>query len=556
MSDINTKQESFADLFEKSCSAPIWSSKITNGKIIGFDGHYVIVDVGLKSEGRIDIKEFCIHGKMPELNIGDDVEVFIDRYEDKSGSIVLSKEKALKESAWERYEEAQRDRSHVTGYILSKVKGGFMVDLSGTMAFLPGSQVDNHAIDVNTIMNSPQTFIILKVDKERGNVVVSRRAVLDEANAGELEKTIASLEEGNIVSGIVKNITTYGAFIDIGGIDGLLHNSDISWKRLVQASDVFETGQRIDVKITKLNRENNRISLGLKQMEKDPWEGVEQEFSVGSKVSGKVTNVTDYGIFVEIKNGIEGLVYLSEISWKKGISPQKAASIGDVIDVVILECDMNKRRIGLGMKQLVDNPWVNIEKEFSIGQEIETVVSHITDFGLFVRITDDVDGMIHMNDIVWGPSNPAVLSKYEKGQTVRAKILDIVPEREKISLGIKQLTDDPYQEAAVGSVITCTISEIKEEGLYVTLSNGLNGFIKRAEWALDKQDRRVEMFSQGEKIDAKVMSINKNGEVLLSIKVLEIENVKNTVKQHGSESSGAVLGDILGNALNNVQKKK
>lgn len=556
MSDLNTQQVSFAELFEKNGSAPIWSSKITNGKIVGFDGHYVVVDVGLKSEGRIDVKEFYIHGKMPELNIGDDVEVFIDRYEDKSGSIVLSKEKALRESTWERYEEALRDKSHVTGYILNKVKGGFMVDLSGTMAFLPGSQVDVHTIDVNTIMNSPQTFIILKVDKERGNVVVSRRAVLDEANAGELEKTIASLEEGNIVSGVVKNITTYGAFIDIGGIDGLLHNSDISWKRLVQASDVFETGQKIEVKITKVNRENNRISLGLKQMEKDPWEGIEQEFAVGSKVSGKVTNVTDYGIFVEIKNGIEGLVYLSEISWKKGVSPQKAASIGDVIDVVILECDMHKRRIGLGMKQLVDNPWINIGQEFSVGQEIETVISHITDFGLFVRITDDVDGMIHMNDIVWGPSNPAILQKYEKGQTVRAKILDIVPEREKISLGIKQLTDDPYQEASVGSVITCTISDIKEEGLYVTLSNGLNGFIKRAEWALDKQDRRIEMFSKGEKIDAKVMNINKNGEVLLSIKVLEIESVKNTVKQHGSESSGAVLGDILGNALNNVQKKK
>jgi len=552
--EMVAREVGFAELFEESCKKSLWENKVVRGKIVAVDDNFVTIDVGLKSEGRIATTEFNLNGSV-ELKPGDEIDVFIDRYEDKSGNIVLSREKALREAAWDDLEKSFKDGAAVTGTMFNRVKGGFMVNLGGVTAFLPGSQVDVRPVkDITPLMGVEQPFLILKMDKVRENIVVSRKGVLEGANAEERAKIIEQLEEGQILDGVVKNITSYGAFVDIGGVDGLLHNTDISWKRINHPSEALVPGQEVKVKVIKFNKETKRISLGMKQLVPDPWEGVDVEFSVGSKVKGKVTNVTDYGIFVEVKEGVEGLVYVSEISWKKNTSPSKVATAGEEIDVVVLDVDVAKRRMGLGIKQLQDNPWTKLAEEFPVGKVFDSVISNIAEFGLFVRVADDIDGMVHINDISWERVKDEDFAKFKKGDPVKVKVLEVDADKERISLGMKQLTENPYGDADIdikkGVVVTCVVTEIKEEGLEVTLPNGVHGFIKKVDLAKDRQDRKTDRFAVGEKVDAKITSVDRTGrKVGLSIRALEIEEEKQVMAEFGSSDSGASLGDILGLAI-------
>jgi small subunit ribosomal protein S1 len=561
--ESDTQCEGFAELFEQSGRSSSWTGKVVKGIVVGVDDNFAMIDVGLKSEGRVPIGEFTGSGRRMEIKVGDKIDVYVDRYENRSGEIVLSREKALREAVWNNLEESFRNGVSVSGSISNRVKGGFMVDINGVSAFLPGSQVDVRPVkDISPLMGIEQQFMILKMDKLRENIVVSRREILEGANAEERAKAVANLEEGQVITGVVKNITNYGAFVDIGGVDGLLHNTDISWKRVNHPSEILTPGQEIKVKVVKFNKEARRISLGIKQLSKDPWDGVDLEFKVGARVRGKVTNVTDYGIFVELKDGVEGLVYVSEVSWKKNTSPSKITAVGEEIEVAVLDVDLTKRRIGLGIKQLQDSPWGQIEKDFPVGRIFEGKISNVTDFGLFIKISDDVDGMVHMNDISWEKVTPEELTKYKKGNVVKVKVLEISSEKERISLGIKQLIDDPRNGNTInlkkGAIVTCVVSSIKEDGIEVVLAGGdSRGFIKKIELAKDRQDRRTDRFAVGEKLDAKVISMEKAGErVNLSIKALEIEEEKHAMAEFGSPDSGASLGDILGVAIGKSKKEK
>lgn len=565
MSDeLKPEGGSFAELFEQSCRASSWENKVVDGKIVAIDDNFVTIDVGLKSEGRVPLSEFMIGGKKEEIKVGDTIKIFIDRYEDRSGSIVLSRGKALREASWNDFEESFKKGENVMGVIFGKVKGGFLVSLTGSngaTAFLPGSQVDVRPIkDMAPLMGIEQPFMILKMDKQRENIVVSRREILEGANAEERARLMENLEEGQVLEGVVKNITNYGAFVDIGGVDGLLHNADISWKRINHPSEVLTPGQHVQVKIIKFNKESRRISLGMKQLVKDPWEGVDTEFAVGTKFSGKVTNVTDYGIFVEAKEGVEGLVYVSEVSWKKSVSPHSVAKPGQIIEAVVLDVDVSKRRMGLGMKQLQEHPWDSIKRDFPVGHVFEAPITSIADFGIFVKITDDVDGLVHINDISWEKFKPENLTDFKVGDLVKVKVLEIDPAKERISLGIKQLTESPYAGVEInikkGEVVTCSVSELTEDGVEVTLANGTYGFIKKADLAKDRQDRRTDRFAVGEKVDAKIISIDKTGrKVMLSIRALEIDEEKQVMAEFGSSDSGASLGDILGVAIEQSKDK-
>jgi small subunit ribosomal protein S1 len=526
------------------------------GTIVSVDSNFVTIDVGLKSDGRVSVSEFESDGVM---NVGDSIDVYIERYESKNGEIVLSREKALRESAWENFEKCFRDGAHVMGTVFHRVKGGFMVDLSGLTAFLPGSQVDtNPTKDTMPVMGVLQPFVIIKMDKLNENIVVSCRDILGNANKEEREKTMASLEEGQILSGTVKNITNYGAFVDVGGgVDGLLHNSDISWKRVTHTSDVMTPGQKVEVKVIKFNKETGRISFGIKQLTPDPWEGVDTEFVVGTRAVGRVTNITDYGIFVELKEGVEGLVYVSEISWKKGTSPSKAASTGTEIEVIVLDVDVFKRRIGLGIKQLQESPWTKLCKDFPVGHIFDGLITNVTDFGIFVKVNEDVDGMVHVNDLSWEKLNEGDLSKYKIGDTLKVKVLEIDEKRERVALGVKHLVECPYTDTTFGKgdVVTCVVSEIKnDDGISVILTNGAQGFIKKIDLAKDRQDRRTDKFAVGEKVDAKIISATKGKGVVLSIKAMEIEKEKKVMEEYGSSDSGASLGDILGLAIEKSKK--
>ncbi|MBO4405369.1 MAG: 30S ribosomal protein S1 [Alphaproteobacteria bacterium] len=558
--ELVAQEKGFAELFEESCGKSLWENKVVKGKVVAVDNNFVTIDVGLKSEGRVALSEFNYNGNV-ELKAGDEIDVFIDRYEDKSGSIVLSREKALREAAWDDLEKSFKEGANVMGTMFNRVKGGFMVNLGGVTAFLPGSQVDVRPVkDITPLMGVEQPFLILKMDKLRENIVVSRKGVLEGANAEERAKVIEKLEEGQIIDGVVKNITSYGAFVDIGGVDGLLHNTDISWKRINHPSEVLTPGQEVKVKVIKFNKETKRISLGMKQLVADPWEGVDVEFTVGSRIKGKVTNVTDYGIFVEVKEGVEGLVYVSEISWKKSVSPSKVATAGEEIEVAVLDVDVAKRRMGLGIKQLQDNPWTKLVEEFPVGKVFDSVISNIAEFGLFVKVADDIDGMVHINDISWERVKDEDFAKFKKGDTVTVKVLEVDSEKERISLGIKQLTENPYGDSDIeirkGIVVTCLVTDVKEDGLEVTLPNGVHGFIKKADLAKDRQDRKTDRFAVGEKVDAKIISVDKTGrKVGLSIKALEIEEEKQVMAEFGSSDSGASLGDILGLAINKKPEK-
>jgi small subunit ribosomal protein S1 len=562
--DAAPASEDFAALLEESFGQrEAFEGTVVKGKIVAIEGDMVLVDVGLKSEGRIPLKEFTAPGQESEIKVGDEAEVFVDRMENKSGEAVLSREKARREEAWGELEKAHAENQRVTGAIFGRVKGGFIVDLSGAVAFLPGSQVDIRPVrDIAPLMGTPQPFQILKMDRRRGNIVVSRRAVLEESRAEARSELISGLEEGQILEGVVKNITDYGAFVDLGGVDGLLHVTDIAWQRTNHPSEVLSVGQTVKVKIIRFNAETQRISLGMKQLEPDPWEGVDAKYPVGTKLKGRVTNITDYGAFVELEPGIEGLVHVSEMSWtKKNVHPGKIVSTSQEVEVAVLDVDADKRRISLGLKQCLDNPWEAFGATHPVASEIEGEVKNITEFGLFVGLPGDIDGMVHLSDIAWDKPGEEALKGYKKGDAVKVKVLDVDIAKERVSLGIKQLGEDPFEAAMgkikKGDVVTCTVSAIQENGIEVEVVAGVTGFIRKVDLSRDRSEKRPDRFAVGERVDAKVISIDrKERRMTLSIKSREVEEEKQIMDQYGSSDSGASLGDILGAALDKAKQEQ
>jgi small subunit ribosomal protein S1 len=552
----NSDSMDFASLLGESMTSQAFEGNVVKGKVIEVQEDAVIIDVGLKSEGRVALREFTLPGQDPEIRVGDIVEVYVDRMENRDGETVLSREKARREEVWIDLEKASNKGERVTGVIFGKVKGGFTVDLGGAVAFLPGSQVDIRPVrDVTPLMGTPQPFMILKMDRARGNIVVSRRAVLEESRDVARSDLLETIREGSIVQGLVKNITDYGAFIDLGGVDGLLHVTDISWKRVNHPSEVLSVGQTVEIQVIRYNPENGRISLGMKQLEKDPWDSVAAKYAVGARLKGRITNITDYGAFVELENGIEGLVHVSEMSWtKKNVHPGKIVSTSQEVEVQVLEVDMEKRRISLGIKQTQENPWAGFGDKHKVGDELEGEIRNITEFGLFVGIDADIDGMVHLSDISWEDQSEDVLKNYKKGDTVKVKILDIDPSKERVALGMKQLTSDPFEGAmkgmAKGAVVTCTVTEVKDYGIEVAVGEGVTGTIKKVDLSRERSEQRPDRFAVGEKVDAKILTLDKKKHhVTLSIKARELDEDKQALEQFGSTESGASLGDILGAAL-------
>ena len=569
MTDTNVAPEGadfseiFADLLEESFQENSSLERtVVKGTVVSIDSDHALIDVGLKSEGRVALKEFAPPGQPAEIAVGDKVEVFVERYEDVNGEVVLSREKARREEAWEKLEEAFEKTERVTGTIFGRVKGGFTVDLSGAVAFLPGSQVDIRPVrDVSPLMGTPQPFMILKMDRSRGNIVVSRRAVLEETRAAERTELVANLKEGQVLQGVVKNITDYGAFVDLGGVDGLLHVTDISWRRINHPSEALQVGQTVQVQVVRFNPETQRISLGMKQLEADPWDDVELKYPVTSRFTGRVTNITDYGAFVELEPGIEGLVHVSEMSWtKKNVHPGKIVSTSQEVDVMVLDVDPTKRRISLGLKQTQENPWDEFSTRFPQGTEIDGEVRNITEFGLFVGLPGDIDGMVHLSDISWEKSGEEALEAFNKGDMVKVKILEVDTDKERISLGIKQLTDDPLAgslgSVRKGDIVTSTVSEVNDGGIEVTTSGGLTAFIRRSDLSRDRSEQRPDRFAVGEKVDAMVTNIDMAARrISLSIKSKEVSEEKSAMAQFGSSDSGASLGDILGAAIREKQQE-
>ena len=553
----NQPQESFAELLDQSFQEMTsLEGSVVTGTVLSIEKDMILIDVGLKSEGRVPLREFGNNEDELKIKVGDQVEVFIERLEDANGQAILSREKARREESWVNLEKALEKQQRVNGVIFGKVKGGFTVDLEGATAFLPGSQVDIRPIkDLGVLMGTPQPFQILKMDRRRGNIVVSRRAVLEDSRAEARTELVANLEEGQVLQGVIKNITDYGAFVDLGGVDGLLHVTDISWKRINHPSEALQIGESVQVKVIKFNEETQRISLGIKQLTEDPWLKVFERFPIGSKMTGIVTNITDYGSFVELEDGIEGLVHVTEMSWtKKNVHPGKIVSTSEKVEVMVLEIDVQKRRISLGIKQCIDNPWEKYKSENKIGATIEGEIRNITEFGLFVGLSEDIDGLVHLSDISWDGNGDEIIKDFSKGTSVKAKILDIDVEKERVSLGIKQLTEDVTStelgNLSKGSIVTCTVSSISEKGLDVSVGDNINGFIKRNDLARERSDQKTERFGVGDKIDAMVTNIDKKlRKITLSIKAKEIEEEKKVMEEYGSSDSGASLGDILGAAL-------
>ena len=556
------QDDTFAALLEESFrTATSLEGTVVKGTVIAVENDFATIDVGLKCEGRVPLKEFSHHGRGPELKVGDTVEVYLERIENALGEAVLSRDKARREEAWEKLDQAFQGNQRVEGVIFGRVKGGFTVDLSGAVAFLPGSQVDIRPMrDVGPLMGKPEQFQILKMDRRRGNIVVSRRAVLEESRAEARSELVANLKEGQVLEGVVKNITDYGAFVDLGGIDGLLHVTDIAWRRVNHPSEVLSIGQTVKIQVIRVNPETQRISLGMKQLEADPWEGVQAKYPVGVKYKGRVTNITDYGAFVELEPGVEGLVHVSEMSWtKKNVHPGKIVSTSQEVEVMVLEVDPVKRRISLGLKQCMPNPWDSFAEKHPVGSIIEGEIKNITEFGLFVGLDGGVDGMVHMSDIDWHLAPEQAMAKYKKGDMVKAKVLDVDAAKERISLGIKQLEGDPLATANVkkGDVVTCTVAAVDAKGITVNVGDNLQGYIRRAELSRDRAEQRSERFAVGDKVDAKIMTIDtKTRKLTLSIKAREVEEEKEAVAAFGSTDSGASLGDILGAAMSKARAAK
>jgi small subunit ribosomal protein S1 len=560
-------REDFAALLEESYGeSEAFEGTVVKGTVVAIEKDVAVIDLGLKTEGRVPLKEFQGPGREGKLGVGDTVEVYLERIENALGEAVISRDKARREESWVKLERAFEKQEKVEGVIFNQVKGGFTVDLDGAVAFLPRSQVDIRPIrDVTPLMMVPQPFQILKMDRRRGNIVVSRRTVLEETRAEQRHEIVANLEEGQVIEGTVKNITDYGAFVDLGGIDGLLHVTDIAWRRVNHPTEVLTIGQNVRVKIIKINHETHRISLGMKQLLEDPWQGIEAKYPIDARFHGRVTNITDYGAFVELEPGIEGLIHVSEMSWtKKNVHPGKIVSTSQEVDVQVLEVDPVKRRISLGLKQTLVNPWDAFAEKYPIGSIVEGEVKNKTEFGLFVGLDGDVDGMVHLSDLDWNRPGEQVIDEYKKGDVVKAKVLDVDIEKERISLGVKQLASDPFAQKAAetgtedggvdlkkGAVVTCEVIDVKEGGIDVKIAGtDLVAFIKRSELARDRADQRSERFAVGEKVDARITTFDRRArKVSVSIKALEVAEEKEAIAQYGSADSGASLGDILGAAL-------
>ena len=553
-------REDFAKLIDESFGdGHLQEGSVVKGTVVAIERDVAVIDVGLKTEGRVALREFTGPGRSADIKVGDTVEVYLERIENALGEAVLSRDKARREESWGKLEKAFQNNEKVQGVIFNQVKGGFTVDLDGAVAFLPRSQVDIRPIrDVSPLMNNPQPFQILKMDRRRGNIVVSRRTVLEETRAEQRQELVQNLEEGQVIDGVVKNITDYGAFVDLGGIDGLLHVTDIAWRRVNHPSEVLNIGQQVKVKIIKINHETHRISLGMKQLLDDPWQGIEAKYPVGARFKGRVTNITDYGAFVELEPGIEGLIHVSEMSWtKKNVHPGKIVSTSQEVEVQVLEVDPVKRRISLGLKQTMRNPWEVFVEKYPPGSVVEGEVKNKTEFGLFLGLDGEVDGMVHLSDLDWKRPGEQVIEEYKKGDKVRAQVLDVDVEKERISLGIKQLsegaeaTDPAAGDLKKGAVVTCEVTEVKEGGIDVKIvGTDYTSFIKRSELARDRSEQRPDRFAVGEKVDARVTQFDRRSRrVTVSIKALEVAEEKEAIAQYGSSDSGATLGDILGTAL-------
>ena len=562
---LNPSRDDFAALLTESLGGrDFMEGQVVKGIVVGIEKDFAIIDVGLKTEGRISIKEFSVGEEdKPQLAVGDTVEVFLERVENAMGEAVISREKARREEAWTRLEGVHARNEPVMGAIVGRVKGGFTVDLGGASAFLPGSQVDIRPVrDVGPLMGKEQPFAILKMDRPRGNIVVSRRAILEEARAEQRTELVGPLQEGEIREGVVKNITDYGAFVDLGGIDGLLHVTDMSWKRVNHPSQVLAVGDTVRVQIVKINPDTQRISLGMKQLQSDPWDGVEAKYPVGARFTGRITNITDYGAFVELEAGVEGLVHVSEMSWtKKNVHPGKIVSTSQEVDVVVLDVDPSKRRVSLGLKQAMDNPWDAFVATHPVGSTVEGEVKNATEFGLFLGLDNDIDGMVHLSDIDWSVPGEEAITRYHKGEMVKARVLDVDVEKERISLGIKQLSSDPMTGDVYrkGQNVTVTVTEVTSGGIEVRFGDDeapMSAFIRKSDLSRDRADQRPERFAVGDRVDAQVTLVDKAARrISLSIKALEMVEEKAAIEKFGSSDSGASLGDILGAALREKAQK-
>ena len=556
-----TKGGEFFKLLEESFKK---SSKlegfVKKGKVVAVENDSIIVDVGLKSEGIVPLRELD-PTKSKEIKAGDNIEVFVERFEGRSGNAILSYEKAQREDAWEILSKSFENKEVVTGIIKGKIRGGFSVELSKTLAFLPGSQLDVRPIDVESIMNKPQTFQIIKMDKKRNNIVVSRRSVIEGNRQVERGLLLSKIKEGDILEGMVKNLTDYGAFVDLGGMDGLIHVTDISWQRIEHPSEILSLGKKIKVKIIKFDQEQQKISLGLKQLQPDPWDKLIGKYVENNKYTGKVTKVTDYGAFVELEPGIEGLIHISEMTWSKSnIHPGKIVSNSQDIEIIILDIDKEKRRIGLGLKQCQENPWKKFSKTYPKNTEIEGTVKHIAEFGLFIGLPTNVDGMVHLSDLDWEQAGEEAIKKYKKGDKVKAKIIDIDPESQKISLGIKQLVKNPlkssFKDIKIGDTITCNITKLEEDGIHINTANKLQGYIEKLDLSQEKSEQRVDRFAVGERVDAVITKIDQeNSRLILSIKAREVGEEKKAAAKFGSSDSGASLSNILDKGSEKKDKK-
>jgi small subunit ribosomal protein S1 len=564
MSDYNPSRDDFAALLDESLlGRDMLEGQVVHGLVVGVEKDFVIVDVGLKTEGRVSLKEFT-PAEAAALKFGDKVEVYLERVENAMGEAVISREKARREEAWTRLEEIFQRNEPVMGTIVGRVKGGFTVDMDGASGFLPGSQVDIRPVrDIGPLMNKEQPFAILKMDRPRGNIVVSRRAILEEARAEQRTELVGQLAEGEIRDGVVKNITDYGAFVDLGGIDGLLHVTDMSWKRVSHPSQVLAVGDAVRVQIIKINPDTQRISLGMKQLQSDPWDGVDLKYPLGSKFSGRITNITDYGAFVELESGVEGLVHVSEMSWtKKNVHPGKIVSTSQEVDVIVLEVDASKRRVSLGLKQAQDNPWEQFVTAHPVGSTIEGEVKNATEFGLFIGFDNDIDGMVHLSDLDWNLAGEEAINRYKKGDMIKTKILDVDVEKERISLGIKQLGGDPMAADTYrkGQNVTVTVVEITTGGIEVKFGEDdamMTAFVRKSDLSRDRNEQRVERFAVGDRVDAQITTVDKAArKVSVSIKALEMSAEKDAIEQYGSQDSGASLGDILGAALRDKVSKE
>ena len=553
----NPSMDEFTAMLNETLAEDIaYEGNVVRGRIVAIDKDFAVIDVGLKMEGRVPLREFAVAGKNAELKAGDEVEVYLERIENALGEAVLSRDKAKREESWTRLERQFEAGEKVNGVIFNKVKGGFTVDLDGAVAFLPGSQVDIRPVrDIGPLMHQPQPFQILKMDRRRGNIVVSRRSVLEETRAEQRADIVARLEEGQEIEGVVKNITDYGAFIDLGGIDGLLHVTDMAWRRVSHPSEIVNVGDSVKVRIIRINPETQRISLGMKQLQADPWLSIEAKYPVGARYKGTVTNIADYGAFVELEPGVEGLIHVSEMSWtKKNIHPGKIVSTSQAVEVQILEVDPNKRRISLGLKQTQDNPWDSFLGKHPKGTIIEGPIRNITEFGLFVGLDSGIDGMVHLSDLDWNRAGDDVIKEFKKGDNVRAIVLDVDSAKERISLGIKQLGGDPADVLAKykkGDAVTCEVIKVEDNGIEAKIAGSdIATYIKRADLSRDRSEQRPERFSVGQKVDAAVLSVDKAArKIVVSIKQLEIAEEKQAVAQYGSSDAGASLGDIFKAAI-------